>query len=52
MCGIAGFIDPRGFSYVEANRLGHAMATALSIVGLMVWVFGLTRQLRSFKAAV
>ena len=40
MCGIAGFIDPRGFSDLDANRVGKAMATALQHRGpdgLGVW---------------
>ena len=37
MCGIAGFIDPRGFSDLDANRVGKAMATALQHRGPDGW---------------
>ena len=30
MCGIAGFIDPRGFNAEHAERVGKAMGIAIA----------------------
>ena len=42
MCGIAGFIDPRGFNAKHAERVGKAMGWPLRTEDQMMQEFGLT----------